>query len=66
MENEKVVNIHPITILELNKLLDILKKNEEYTAEIENISFDYINIVEDEYGKREIFVIQREVEDNGR
>lgn len=60
-DNEKVcINITPITVMEVEKMLDYLVKNEQYMAQIGNLKIKYIGISDDSYeNQREMFYIER-------
>jgi len=63
MKEEKLeMRITPLTIMEIEKLLDWLSKNGEYLATIDKINFKYKGIAEDTInGKREMFYIERKI-----
>lgn len=62
-EDSKFMNITPSTVFELNKMLNYIKDNDSYIAQISNISIKYNGIQEDTYnGKREVFIIERDAE----
>ena len=73
MEEGKVINkseeklemrITPLTIMETEKLMDWLKENASYLAQIGNLKMQYKGTVEDAInGKRQIFYIERKVKE---
>ena len=61
MEN-KFMNITPSTVFELENILNYIKENGEYLAQIGNIRMYYKGEEEDTIdGKREVFLIKRKV-----
>ena len=61
MSEEKIaMNITPITIMELEKLLNYLVEKEDYMAQIGKFKFKYMGVTEDTLnGTREMFYIER-------
>lgn len=59
----KEMNITPLTIYELHKILDHISKNETYLAVMGNISIYYKGVTEDTAkGKRQMFYIERKID----
>ena len=59
----KEMNITPLTIYELHKILDYISKNETYLAIMGNISIYYKGVIEDTAkGKRQMFYIERKID----
>lgn len=60
-KEEKIeMYITPITIMELEKLLNYLAENEYYMAQIEKLKIKYMGVTEDTLnGTREMFYIER-------
>lgn len=60
----KYMNTTPQLVLGLEKILDYLVENNNYVAQIDNIQIFNKGTIEDTAnGKREIFEIQRKVEE---
>lgn len=58
------MNITPLTIYELQKVLDHLSENGNYLAVVDNLSLYYKGITEDTInGKRQMFYIERKIKD---
>lgn len=56
------MNITPLTVMEVGKLLDWLTENGDYLAQINNLNMRYKGIIEDTInGKREVFYIERKI-----
>lgn len=56
------MNITPLTVMEVGKLLDWLTENGDYMAQINNLNMKYKGIIEDTInGKREVFYIERKI-----
>lgn len=54
------MNITPITVMEIEKLLNYLAENEDYMAQIGKIKIEYMGVAEDTLnGTREMFYIER-------
>ena len=64
IEEVKFMNTSPQFIFNLKKILDYLVENNTYNAKIGNIEIIYKATIQDtSQGKRQIFEIQRKVED---
>lgn len=62
IEEKLEMRITPITVIEVEKLLDWLAENGEYMAQIGKLSAKYKGIAEDTInGKRQMFYIEREI-----
>lgn len=58
------MNITPLTIYELQKVLDYLSENGSYLAVVDNLSLYYKGTTEDTInGKRQMFYIERKIKD---
>lgn len=58
------MNITPLTIYELQKVLDYLSENGKYIAMVDNLSLSYKGTTEDTInGKRQMFYIERKIKD---
>lgn len=56
------MNITPITVMEVEKLLNWLTEHGEYMAQIGDLKMKYEGIVEDTInGKRQAFYLERKV-----
>lgn len=56
------MNITPLTVMEVCKLLDWLTENGDYMAQINNLNMKYKGVIEDTInGKREVFYIERKI-----
>lgn len=54
------MNINPITVMEIEKLLNYLAENEDYMAQIGKLKIKYMGVTEDTLnGTREMFYIER-------
>ncbi len=63
-EEIKYMNTSPQMVFELEKILDYLVENNTYNAKIGNIEITYKGTINDtSQGKRQLFEIQRKMED---
>ena len=61
-EQKLSMNITPITVMEVEKLLNWLTEHGEYMAQIGDLKMKYKGIVEDTInGKRQVFYLERKV-----
>ena len=62
MEEKKYMNITPVTVFELEKMLNWLTEHGTYLAQIGNLRLYYKGTEEDTIdGKREVFLIKRKI-----
>lgn len=62
MDKKDQMNITPLTIYELQKVLDYLYENGKYIAMVDNLSLYYKGTIEDTInGKRQMFYIERKI-----
>lgn len=65
MDKEKIeeMRISPVTIVQLERILNYLVKNEEYSAKFNNFEIKYQGYYEDKDTNVEIFTIYRNKEE---
>lgn len=64
-QENKYANINAVTVIELNKILNWIKDNNGYIAQLGDIKIRYEGIKEDTInGKRECYYVIRKVKEN--
>ena len=65
MDKEEIerMRISPVTVVQLERILNYLSKNEEYSAKLNNLEIRYQDYYEGKEGNIEIFTIYRRREE---
>ena len=65
MEKEEIekMNISPVTVIQIERVLNYLAKNEEYSAKLNNLEISYQGYYEEKEGNIEMFTIYRKKEE---